>query len=121
MTLTLELESWSRESNAARSFLSLRSMMAICPTGFSAATASVEPLLHAKGQELGSPVQLAASDDLMRLKQLLHMTSRSSMSFAAPCARFGRSDEVEAVVAHDLQVLDVLRSALCEIRPHGVC
>merc|ERR1719422_779512 len=91
MTLTLELESWSRESNAARSFLSLRSMMAICPTGFSAATASVEPLLHAKGQELGSPVQLAASDDLMRLKQLLHMTSRSSMSFAAPCARFGRA------------------------------
>merc|ERR1740121_3225027 len=64
-------------------------MSAIRPMGFSAAGAS--PLLHAMGQDAGSPVQFKASDDLMRLKQLLHMTSRSSMSFTAPqpCAKFG--------------------------------
>mmetsp|Transcript_119722 Transcript_119722/g.343986 ORF Transcript_119722/g.343986 Transcript_119722/m.343986 type:complete len:234 (-) Transcript_119722:233-934(-) len=90
MTLTLESESRSLASNATRSFFNLRSTRAMGPWGFSTGP-SAPWFLQAMGQLPGSPVQLEASEDLIKLKQLLHMISRSSMSVDA-ALKEGRVD-----------------------------
>mmetsp|Transcript_20259 Transcript_20259/g.57348 ORF Transcript_20259/g.57348 Transcript_20259/m.57348 type:complete len:285 (-) Transcript_20259:54-908(-) len=89
ITLTVAEVSRSLDSKAIRNFFSFRSITANGPLGLSAA--SHPPFLHAVGQLAGSPVQLAASEDLIRLKQLLHIISKSSMSLAAAGPKDGRA------------------------------